>query len=86
MTTPERPRLEDIDPASLVPLPPETKLAVMPYLFEQLVPLLKAYRRGMIVARNPEEEAILAQIEATSSPDSQSVINLAEPFQPRFDP
>jgi hypothetical protein len=40
----------------------------------------------MIVARNPEEEEILAEIEATSSPDSQSVINLAEPFQPRIDP
>src|SRR2546421_9874739 len=86
MTTPERPRLQDIDPASLVPLPPETKLAVMPYLLEQLVPLLKADRQGMVVARNPEEEAILGQIEATASPDSQSAVNLAEPVQPRVHP
>jgi len=54
----------------------------MPYLLEQLVPLLKAYNRGMIVARNPEEEEILAEIDATSGPDSQRVIDPEQPFQP----
>lgn len=84
MTTPEKPRPEDIDPANLAPLSPEQELAVMPYLLEQLVPLLKAYKRGMIVARSEEEEAILTEIDATSGPESGRAIDPDEPFRPRL--
>jgi hypothetical protein len=57
---------DGVDLENLLPVEPETQLALMPYLLEQLVPLLKAYDQGMIVARTPEEEAILADIDATS--------------------
>jgi hypothetical protein len=85
MTDSDQPRPDDIDPADLVPLTAEQEAAVLPYLLEQLVPLLQAYTRGMIVARNPEERAILADIDATSGPGSGPVmIDPDQPFQPRL--
>jgi hypothetical protein len=62
-------------------------VAVVEYQLGGRPPQRTPYNRGMIVARNPEEEEeILAEIEATSGPDSGRTIDPEEPFQPRIGP